>query len=878
MEKHFSRDPFASKYFALVVVLIATSVGSADPCPAQAAEKAKSKSSPTTFWPTEVDWNKSIPTPKQHFGFEVGFRHLEHAQIVSYMNRLAEVSDRVSIAQYATTHGGRPLLLLTITSPANHQHIKKIQQQSRQLTNPNNAKVDIENLPAIINMGYGVHGDESSATNCAPLVAHYLAAAQGPEIEKLLNDVVVLLDPCLNPDGFNRFANWANRYRGRILNPDPQHAEHNQQWPPGRVNYYWFDLNRDWLPLVHPESQGRMRWYHKWKPNVVLDYHEMGTNSTYFFQPGVPERKNPLTPMENVELTNKFGEYHARALDNRGSLYFTKEGFDDFYMGKGSTYPDLHGAVGILFEQASSRGHVQQNQDGVLKFHDTIANQFATSLSSLKATVDLRQELHEYKQQFYTESQRMGADAKKQTYVFSCPHNRSRLQALASVLLRHDIRCYWLKDELNYGDDTFDPRWTLIVPAKQAEYRFLKSLLMRRTNFRENVFYDVSSWTLPLAYGLNQKAINKAISPEKLTPVKQKRVSQSEITFADDDVAYLIDWRDDGAQRLLAQLLKRDVKVRVARKPFKYGDEEQASFGFGTLQIPLGIQKPRIPFIKSALKNAAKRGVSLTAVKTGLTPGGIDLGSNNFPVVKKPELAMLTGRPVSAYGAGEIWHNLDTRIGLPVTMIKHTLLSRADLDEYTALIFPDGRYAGLTEGEWEKLRQFAQSGGTIVAVGSAAGFVGGQLTGNQELERLPEAELADEPETIQKLFDTAPAERALARISGAIIRADVDLTHPLAYGLTKNHLPVFRNHAQFLKPSSNAFANPLVYNSEKPLLAGYCSAENVERFKGAASVVVYPLGRGRVILMSDNPNFRGFWRGSSRVFNNAIFFGGLTSR
>ena len=352
------------------------------------------KSRPTSFWPTAVEWDKSIPNPKSHFGFDVGFRHLEHGQVVSYLQALAEASARVSLRQYGHTHGGRPLLLLTITSKKNRNRLDEIQRKSRRLTKANGENIETEDLPAVINMGYGVHGDEPSATNCAPLVAYYLAAAQGEEIERILENCVILLDPCLNPDGFNRFATWANRYRGRVLNPDPQHAEHNQQWPPGRTNYYWFDLNRDWLPLVHPESRSRMRWYHKWKPNVVLDYHEMGTNSTYFFQPGIPQRTNPLTPQKNVDLTNKFGEYHARALDERGSLYYTQETFDDFYMGKGSTYPDLHGAVGILFEQASSRGHVQENQDGLLTFYDTIANHFATSLSSLKATVDLRKELH----------------------------------------------------------------------------------------------------------------------------------------------------------------------------------------------------------------------------------------------------------------------------------------------------------------------------------------------------------------------------------------------------------------------------------------------------------------------------------------------------
>ena len=466
------------------------------------------KDVPTRYWPADVAFDPAVPTPSEVLGFEIGQRHLNHSQLVQYLQELADHSDRVTIEQYARTHGQRPLLLLTITSARNRQRLEEIRQQHRQLAQPAKAgQVDTSDLPAVINMGYGVHGDEPSATNCAPLVAHYLAAAQGEEIEKILDDCVILLDPSLNPDGFNRFANWTNAYRGRVPNPDAQHAEHNQNWPPGRVNYYWFDLNRDWLPAEHPESRGRLRNYHKWKPNVVLDFHEMGTNSTYFFQPGIPERTNPLTPLKNVELTNRFGAYHAKALDQRGSLYYTQERFDDFYMGKGSTYPDLHGAVGILFEQASSRGHVQRNDNGLLRFHETIANQFATSLSSLRATTDLREDLHSFKRDFYNESMKRARSSKVKTFIFSSPGNRTRLENFADVLLRHDIKCYWPEQQFAVGKRSFDPRWTLLVPAIQPEYQFIKSLLMRRKSFKENVFYDVSSWTLPLAYDLEQTGV-----------------------------------------------------------------------------------------------------------------------------------------------------------------------------------------------------------------------------------------------------------------------------------------------------------------------------------------------------------------------------------
>ena len=673
----FESWDFMSKLrISLVLAVCLMAIGVTNPTESFAQDKPKDQATdgsakPTYFWPDDVEFDPSIPTPKQFFGFDIGFRHLSHAQVADYVRKLSEVSDRITHEQYGTTHGGRPLLLLTITSLENRERLQEIQQSHRKLTKRNSDDIEIDSLPAVLNMGYGVHGDEPSGTNTAPLVTYYLAAAKGDEVEKWLNDCVILLDPSLNPDGFNRFANWANRYRGRTLNADPQHAEHNQMWPAGRLNYYWFDLNRDWLPLVHPESRGRMNWYHKWKPNVVLDFHEMGTNSSYFFQPGIPERTNPMTPARNQELTREFAKFHGKALDKRGSLYFTQERFDDFYMGKGSTYPDLHGCVGILFEQASSRGHMQENQDGILHFHQTIANQFTTSLSSLRATTAMREQLLVFKRKFYKEALEQADSQPVKTYVFQAKNNRSRIKEFGNVLRRHDINCFWLKENLEYGDETFESEFSLVVPAKQAEFRFLKSLLMRQTDFRENIFYDVSSWTLPLAYGVSQTELKKSVDTSKLEKFKiTSPVQDSKFEMADDDLAYLIDFRNDAAPWLLGRLLSADIKVRVANKPMQiHGDEAgQTKFGHGTLSVVLGIQRDKKAAIERILKKGAARGALITPVKSGLSAVGPDLGSTYFSVLQKPKIAMLIGQRMSPNSSGEVWHLLDTQMQLPVTL------------------------------------------------------------------------------------------------------------------------------------------------------------------------------------------------------------------
>ena len=274
------------------------------------------------------------------------------------------------------------------------------------------------NIPVVFYAGFSIHGNEASGVNAALLAGYHLAAAQGDEIEKDLANTVILFDPCYNPDGMQRFSSWVNSRKSFVTSTDPLDNEHNEPWPGGRYNHYWFDLNRDWMVAQHPESQARIKSFQKWKPNILTDHHEMGTNASFFFQPGIPSRVHPLTPAKNIELTKRMGEFHAKALDDLGSLYFTQESYDDFYYGKGSTYPDVQGAVGILFEQASSRGHAQESVNGILRFPFTIRNQFTTVLSTLNAIRAMRIDFLNHQRQFYNDMASESAKDPIKAYVF----------------------------------------------------------------------------------------------------------------------------------------------------------------------------------------------------------------------------------------------------------------------------------------------------------------------------------------------------------------------------------------------------------------------------------------------------------------------------
>ncbi|MEP2024087.1 M14 metallopeptidase family protein, partial [Reichenbachiella sp.] len=465
------------------------------------------------YLPSKTELNPNIPTPKSIIGHEVGEWHISHDKLVQYMYALAKASDRIEIEEYARSHENRPLLTLKISSPDNIQNLEKLRQEHLQLSDFNLSKnLDLNNMPLVAYLGYSIHGNEPSGSNAALLVAYYLAAAQGAEIEEWLKNTIILLDPSYNPDGLNRFASWVNSKKSLNLVTDPNNIEQNEPWPSGRTNHYWFDLNRDWLPVQHPESKGRVQQFHQWKPNVLTDHHEMGSNGTYFFQPGIPSRNNPLTPSKTYELTQKIADYHAKALDEIGSLYYSKESFDDFYVGKGSSYPDVNGGIGILFEQASARSHAQQSDNGVLTFPFAIKNHLTTSLSTLKAANELKSEILTHQQNFYTEIPSLADQDDIKGYVFSAANDHNKLKAFISILDIHQIEVF----RLNQKFGSFNTSNSFIIPLKQNQNRMMKALFESRTAFQDSLFYDVSAWTLPLAFDLEYLALNEKQYSENL--------------------------------------------------------------------------------------------------------------------------------------------------------------------------------------------------------------------------------------------------------------------------------------------------------------------------------------------------------------------------
>jgi hypothetical protein len=825
------------------------------------------------YLPESVTYDKNVPSPEDFFGFQVGEQHLSHDQIVAYMRELDRVSDRISLQMIGRTYEFRPLLVLTITSVENHKNLESIRREHVKLTDPSvSATVETAKMPIVVYQGHSIHGNEPSGANAGVLAAYFWAAAQGKEVDETLQNVVILFDPAFNPDGLQRFSQWVNMHRSKNLVSDPSSREFSEVWPYGRTNHYWFDLNRDWLVSQMPESQARIKIYHDWKPNILTDHHEMGSNGTFFFQPGVPSRVNPFTPQKNQELTGRIAEFHARALNRIGSQYYTKQGFDDFYYGKGSTYPDVNGAVGILFEQASSRGHAQKTSNGVLTFPFTIRNQLTTNLSTVEAARFLRVEMLNYQRDFFKNAAVEAAKDTKKAYVFGEKYDRSRLNSFVDMLRRNQIKVYELAQ--NYKD--FNKESSYIVPLEQAQYKLIRANFERYTEgvngfFSDSIFYDISAWTLPLAFNINHSVVeNTAFSLNMLgKEITENSVMKGEIIGGKSDYGYAFEWDDYFAPLLLNAALSENLQAKVANAPFKIGAN---SFNYGTIFIPVHNQGKSIETIYNILEKAVKKtNVKVYALQTGLATEGVDLGSPSVVNIKKPNVALLVGEGVSNNDAGEVWHLLDTRYDMQTVQIDVTNMSRAKFDNYSCVVMVDGNYSSATAS---KVKEYLLGGGTVVAFGRAVKFLKTNDLCNVELKSMPSKPAATKEKKARRAYDKFDDDEGAQVIGGAIFDTEADLTHPLMYGYRNNKLSIFRGDTLFMDSPQNPYAAPLRYTAN-PLLSGYLSAQNKELSKSSASIIVSSIGSGRVIASIENPNFRAFWYGTNKIMANMILFGNL---
>ncbi len=809
------------------------------------------------YLPDHSNYDQSIPTPESIIGHQVGKWHITHDKLVQYMKALAASSDRITIEDRGKTFEDRPLLLLTITSPENHQDIDNIRNNHVALTENGASSLNTSGMPIVVYQGFSIHGNEPSGSNASLLAAYHLAASQSQDVKDLLDNTVILFDPSFNPDGLQRFAYWANVNKSKNLNADPNDREYDEVWPGGRTNHYWFDMNRDWLPVQLPESRARIKSFHKWMPNILTDHHEMGTNASFFFQPGIPSRTHPLTPKMNQQLTKEIGNYHAKAMDKIGSLYYTEESFDDFYYGKGSTFPDINGGIGILFEQASSRGHIQESANGVLTFPFTIRNQLTAALSTLEAAKSMRVKILDYQRSFFNDARSEASRQGNKAVVFGSEKDAARTYHLAEILKRHKIKFHEVNEDFTSNGKRFKKGYSYIVPKNQKNTRLLDAMFDVRTTFTDSLFYDVSAWTFSHAFNVDYSDIaSTANAGDVVTELKHKTGGADKSNYA-----YLMEWHEYYTPSTLYHILKKGIRAKVAMKQFSLNGKQ---YDYGTIMVPAQNQKLNSDQLHSFLNDLAKEThVQFDAVGTGLTPQGIDLGSSNFRALVFPKIALLVGEGISSYDAGEIWHLFDQRFNITVTKLNADNVGRADLSKYTTIIVPNS-WSGLGDSQTKKVEEWVRTGGTLIAYRGAVNWLKNKKLLDFETKK---SEVKAKDVTFEQKGDFNGAQV----IGGAIFEAEIDRSHPINFGYTNDKIALFRNNTIFIKPDKDSYDNPIKY-TKNPLLSGYISKPKLDSLAGTVPFKVGRKGRGRVIAFTDNTNFRAFWYGTNKLLMNAIFF------
>jgi len=597
----------------------------------------------------------------------------------------------------------------------------------------------------------------------------------------------------------------------------------------------------------------------------------MGGSSTFFFQPGVPTRANPIVPESNYALTQKLGMYHAAGLDKIGSLYYTQEVFDDYYLGKGSAYPDVNGSIGILFEQASTRGHLKETPYGIMSFSHTIRNQVAASFSSFEGSWEIRKELIFNQKDFFKTALKEAGSSAVKGYVFGSGDIPQRTNMMLDILRQHQVDVYPLKSELSADGILYKEGEAFVIPCDQMQYRMMRGLMEKVTTYADSTFYDISAWTLPLAMGVPYAELDA-----RAMGGLQMEKDLAEVEFAEGELigdipktGYLFTTETYLAHKAIYELQDHDLIMKISTREFNFHDgNELIDFPYGTIFVPVQPQELKGAELHRLMNRTARlNGLKIYSVNTSYTPDGPDLGSGGFSFLQKPEILMLTGGGNRSSSVGQAWFLLDTRFNIPVTLADADRFASMDLSRYNTLILT----GSISGSGGDKLKEWIRGGGKVVAMGSGNSYLRSAEIIKYLRKSSKSTEFKNEPK-IKPYADRRKGRKGKS-IPGSIFHAKLDLTHPLGYGYTTEDLSVFKRSTDFIKPSSNAYGNP-VYFTDDPLLSGFINDENLEALKGSVSVVTSTYGRGSVVSFFDDPLFRAYFAGLHKLFMNAVMFGG----
>lgn len=807
------------------------------------------------FPPADAEgYDGSIPRPASVLGHEIGSRYARHDQVVAWFEALAAASAKVSLVDIGRTHEGRRQITVLISSAGNIDRLAEAQRAH--LANEADA-------PVFTWHGYSIHGNEASGVQAAMAVAWHLAASRDEAVRELLRNTVIMIDPAQNPDGYGRFASWANQAGGRVPVGDPAHRERVEAWPRGRGNHYYFDLNRDWLLLQQPETVNRVRLLQEYRPLVMTDHHEMGADRTFFFQPGAETRWQPLIPAANRQLTEKLAAYHARALDRAERLYFAGESFDDFYPGKGSTWPDLAGTVGILFEQASPAGMIRDTDQGRITLPMAVHNHVLATLSTLEGVAEMATELRKFRID-YTERRHVPGQLPG-GWIFDDGGDPSRAAALVEAVVEQGLTVFGITDTVRADNREFLPGRAWVVPVLGPQSALAHTLFADVRSFADSTFYDVSAWSLAHAFGVNASPLPRM--PAKLAAGSEVNRNY-EVSGRSEPVAWVLPWDDFYAPAVLARLQAAGVRGRVAMDPFESASSGQpVRFRRGSVVIH-GTDVPDLGERKrDFLARIASGDAPLVGLDSVSSRSGPDLGSPRMRPLDPARVALVAGNGANAQSVGSLWHALDYRLALPVTLVRPEGIDAAFLKRHTHLLFADGSYEAIAEEPAAEIARWVDAGGVLVLVRGAAAWA-------QSLGWLPEPKPVDAGERRYAYGEMAARDGA-GQIGGAILEVELDETHPLAFGLSAGSIGLMRQGRVALKaPWNNPFAVAGAY-AKSPLLSGYLPEGYAAEIAGEPAILAVPKGTGVIIAFADEPAFRAVWWVGQRLVANAVSFGGI---
>jgi len=840
----------------------------------------------------DIEYDTSIPSPAEFLGYELGEELTFYLNVVRYLETLADASPRVTLSSYGKTYEGRPLIYLVISSQENQQNIEQIRQNNLRLADPTSMSTsDAESLissqPVITSMSYNIHGNETSSTEAAMQAAYRLAAAQDEETLGILENSVIVMYPTINPDGRDRYVYWYNGMKRNVLATEPFDLEHDEPYPNGRTNHYWFDLNRDWVWLVHPESRGHIATYQQWMPQVHVDYHEQGFNSNYFTAPGTTPR-NLLLPDQYEALSDTFGMANVREFDKNQISYFTRESFDFFYPGYGSSYPSVMGAIGMLTEQGGIGGGraIETDDEFVLTLRNRVFDHYTTSFATFAKAAEQKEMFLRY---FYNAMK--PSNSKVQTQAYLLPDQPAGyLYDVINILLSHGVKVERASEgfsvrnaeEYRYGNtvERNFPAGTFIVSTNQPRHLFINSIMQRQLEIEDSVMYDMSTWSAPLAYDLEAYATNQAVNVSTET-LEEAPTYPSGVSNPEANYAFVIDWQQRYAPKALAMLWDKDYQVRSAMKPFNDGSKE---YSRGSLIVLIGRNQKATAEVQADMQEVAQAAkVQITGLNTGRMTSGIDLSSRDSETLKKPRAAMLVDPPFSVYTAGQLWFLFDQDTEFPISRIRGTTLRQtslpklgrryglADLQDYDVLLLPGANNMDkvFADEGLESLKDWVEAGGTLIATEDAAPYFTAGRSGFTDVKMID-----NQPDSTEEAKYLRYEERenyyGWKRIPGSALNVTLDDSHPLAFGLDEHVYSIkFDSDALLADPDLQAVG---YYERDPARLkaSGYVSQENEQKLAGHVFAAVKPMGQGSVVFLLDNTQYRMFWRGPSRMVQNAV--------